>query len=154
MGARAGSRRRLGYEGGQNPVLSRIPKRGFTNAPFRKEYQIVNVSDLDGFKAGSEVDAAALAQAGLVADAGKPVKVLGSGELTKKLTVTAERFSESARQKITQAGGTAKQTEERPVAPARPVEAPKASEGKKPKESKERKASEDEKGPKDSVNAV
>ncbi|MCJ7544457.1 MAG: 50S ribosomal protein L15 [Phycisphaerae bacterium] len=112
MGARAGSGKRLGYEGGQNPVLARIPKRGFTNAPFRKEYQIVNVADLGSFKAHSEVDAAAMAQAGLVSDADKPVKVLGGGELTKPLTVTADRFSESARQKITQAGGTAKQTQD------------------------------------------
>jgi large subunit ribosomal protein L15 len=112
MGARAGSGHRLGYEGGQNPVLARIPKRGFTNAPFRKEYQIVNVAELEKFKAGSTVDAAALAKAGLVSDAERPVKVLGNGELTKGLTVTADRFSESARQKITQAGGTAKQVEE------------------------------------------
>ncbi len=111
MGARSGRRRRLGYEGGQNPVLARVPQRGFINAPFRQEYQIVNVADLDGFKAGSQVDAAALAKAGLVRDPDKAVKVLGSGELTKRLTVTADRFSESARQKITQAGGTAELTQ-------------------------------------------
>jgi len=112
MGARAGARKRLGYEGGQNPVLARVPKRGFTNAPFRKEYQIVNVADLESFEAGSTVDAAAMAKAGLVADAARPVKVLGSGELTKGLTVTAQRFSQSAAQKIAKAGGTVQQIEE------------------------------------------
>jgi len=109
MGARAGSGKRLGYEGGQNPVLSRIPKRGFTNAPFRMEYQIVNVGELEQFAAGDVVDSSALAKAGLVADAAKPVKILGGGELTKGLTVAAERFSSSAREKITKAGGTARQ---------------------------------------------
>ncbi|MGA2264879.1 MAG: 50S ribosomal protein L15 [Phycisphaerae bacterium] len=107
MGARAGARKRLGYEGGQNPVLARIPKRGFTNAPFRKEYQIINVVDLECFKAGSTVDAAALLEAGLIDDAAKPVKVLGNGDLKRKLAVTADRFSASAKEKITQAGGTA-----------------------------------------------
>lgn len=112
MGARAGSGRRLGYEGGQNPVLARIPKRGFTNAPFRKDFQIVNVADLGDFKAGSEVDAAAMVEAGLVRHANRPIKVLGGGELTKRLTVKADQFSASARQKITQAGGTAQQTQD------------------------------------------
>jgi large subunit ribosomal protein L15 len=107
MGARAGARKRLGYEGGQNPVLARIPKRGFTNAPFRKEYQIINVVDLECFDAGSAVDAAALLEAGLIDDDTKLVKVLGNGDLKRKLTVTADRFSASAREKITKAGGTA-----------------------------------------------
>jgi large subunit ribosomal protein L15 len=112
MGARAGSGKRLGYEGGQNPILARIPKRGFTNAPFRKVYQIVHVADLERFGAGSTVDAAALAKARLIRDAAKPVKVLGDGELTKALTVAAEQFSASAREKITKAGGTAQQVQD------------------------------------------
>lgn len=112
MGARAGSGHRLGYEGGQNPVLARIPQRGFTNAPFRKEYQIVNVVDLERFDAGSTVDAVALVQAGLVGNPDRPVKVLGKGELTRSLTVAADRFSESAKAKITKAGGTARQVED------------------------------------------
>ena len=109
MGSRSGSRRRLGYEGGQNPVLARIPKRGFNNANFRKEFQIVNVANLERFEDGAKVDAKALAEARLIGDRSKPVKVLGNGELTKKLTVVASRFSASAAEKISQAGGTAEQ---------------------------------------------
>jgi len=106
-GARAGARRRLNYEGGQNPVLSRIPKRGFSNVEFRKEYQVVNVAALQRFADGDRVDAAALAGARLVADAAEPVKILGHGELTRKLTVVAARFSASAARKIAEAGGSA-----------------------------------------------
>jgi large subunit ribosomal protein L15 len=109
MGARAGSRHRLGYEGGQNPVLARIPKRGFSNAPFRKEFQVVNVESLERFDSGSRVDAASLAAAGLIRHVAKPVKVLGKGELGKKLIVVASGFSASARDKITKAGGSAEQ---------------------------------------------
>ena len=108
FGARAGHTHRLGYEGGQNPLLSRIPKRGFSNAPFRRTYQVVNVGVLQQrFSDGDRVDAEALRLANLIADAEAPVKVLGGGELTKKLTVVAASFSASAEQKITQAGGTA-----------------------------------------------
>jgi len=109
LGARAGSGKRLGYEGGQNPALSRIPKRGFSNAKFRKEFQIVNVAALEKFDEGSKVDAAALAAARLIDDARKPVKILGSGELTKKLTVAASKFSASAAEKIAKAGGRVEQ---------------------------------------------
>ncbi len=109
MGARAGSRTRLGYEGGQNPVLARIPKRGFTNAGFRKVFQIVNVESLECFDAGNRVDAAAMAAAGLIDSAARPVKVLGRGELTRKLTVVAAAFTASAREKIAKAGGSAEQ---------------------------------------------
>lgn len=96
-----------GYEGGQMPYFRRIPKRGFNNAAFRKEYAIVNVQALGArFDDGAEVNADMLAKVGLVRDPSQPVKVLGEGELNKKLTVTAARFSGSARQKIEQAGGT------------------------------------------------
>jgi len=105
-GSRAGARKRLGYEGGQNPALARIPKRGFTNAPFRKEFQIVNVACLERFESGRRVDATALAQARLISDATKPVKVLGHGELKKKLTVVAAKFTASAARKIAGAGGS------------------------------------------------
>lgn len=109
-GQRSGSKRMYGFEGGQNPMLSRIPKRGFSNANFRKEYQIVNVASLDErFEAGSRVDAEALKAARLIQDAAKPVKVLGRGELSKKLTVVANKFSASAAEKIVQAGGAAEQ---------------------------------------------
>lgn len=108
-GARAGARRRPGYEGGQNPTLMRFPQRGFSNARFRKDYQIVNVAALQGFDDGATVDARALADARLIDDPARPVKVLGRGDLTKKLTVVATRFSASAAEKIAQAGGTAEQ---------------------------------------------
>ena len=95
------------YEGGQMPYFRRIPKRGFNNAAFRTEYAIVNVQLLESrFEDGAEVNTESLAKAGLVGNAGQPVKILGEGELTKKLTVTAKRFSASAREKIEKAGGS------------------------------------------------
>jgi large subunit ribosomal protein L15 len=106
-GARAGFKHRYGYEGGQNPLLARIPKRGFTNAIFRKEFQIVNLADLDKrFDAGARVDGAALKSAGLIRDADKPVKVLARGEVSKALTVAVNTFSAAAAEKIAKAGGT------------------------------------------------
>ena len=106
MGARAGSGKRLGYEGGQNPILARIPKRGFSNVQFRKPRQIVNVACLEAFEDGAHVDAEAMSKARLIDDASIPVKVLGNGELTKKLTVVASAFSAKATEKIQQAGGS------------------------------------------------
>ena len=106
FGSRAGSKRAWGYEGGQNPIIARMPKRGFNNAQFRKDYQIVNVAALERFDDGTDVDLSALAAARLVDAGGDPVKILGRGELSKKLTVTAAKFSASARQKIESAGGT------------------------------------------------
>jgi large subunit ribosomal protein L15 len=106
-GARSGSRQRLGYEGGSNPQIARLPKRGFSNANFRKDYQVVNVSDLQRFEAGARVDAAALKAANLIGDASDLVKVLGGGELDRKLTVVANAFSASASEKIAKAGGAA-----------------------------------------------
>ncbi len=104
--ARAGHGMRPGFEGGQMPLQRRVPKRGFNNI-FAKEYAIVNVSALEVFDDGSVVDAAALAEKGLIRCACMPVKVLGNGELTKKLTVNAAAFSASASEKIQKAGGTA-----------------------------------------------
>jgi large subunit ribosomal protein L15 len=107
FGARAGWKAQWGYEGGQNPQISRLPKRGFNNFNFRQEYQIVNVSDLqEPFEDGARVDAAALAAAGLIDDAAKAVKILGNGQLSKKLSVAATKFTASAAAKIQQAGGT------------------------------------------------
>ena len=106
-GSRSGNKSLLGYEGGTNPLLARIPKRGFSNAAFRKTTQIVNVSDLERFEDGKTVDAAALAEAGLIQDAAKPVKILGNGNLTKKLSVVASTFSTAAQEKISAAGGSA-----------------------------------------------
>ena len=108
-GARSGAKRRRGYEGGQTPALARIPKRGFSNAPFRTEYQIVNVASLERFEDGARVDPAEMARVRLIPDPEKPVKVLGNGGLSKQLTVVAWKFSASAAAKIARAGGTAEQ---------------------------------------------
>lgn len=107
LGSRAGSGRRLGYQGGSNPALYRIPKRGFNNYNFRTEYQIVNVATIEArFEDGSRVDGASLVAAGVIKDADKPVKVLANGELTKKVTVAVTKCSAAAAAKIASAGGT------------------------------------------------
>ena len=104
--ARAGHGMRIGFEGGQMPLHRRVPKRGFNNI-FATEYAIVNVSALEVFDDGSVVDAAALAAKGLIRKADMPVKILGNGDLTKKLTVNATAFSAGASEKIQKVGGTA-----------------------------------------------
>ena len=89
------------------PLFRRLPKRGFNNVRFRKIYQIVNTGGLDSrFKDGATVDPQALANAGLIANVNKPVKILGNGDLSKKITVTASAFSDSAVKKISDAGGS------------------------------------------------
>lgn len=106
--SRAGWTSRPGYQGGSTPLLRRFPKRGFSNADFRVDYHIVNVADLSKhFKAGTTVDIAALIEVGIVRDTKFPLKVLGNGDLTVKLNVTADRFSGQAKSKIEAAGGTA-----------------------------------------------
>ena len=104
--SRSGGGVRLGFEGGQMPLYRRLPKRGFTNH-WAKEYAEVNVQDLDRFEDGAVVDLEALCQAGLVKQVKDGVKVLGNGELSKKLTVKADKFSKSAAEKIEKAGGKA-----------------------------------------------
>jgi len=105
--ARSGSSIRIGFEGGQMPLIRRIPKRGFNNASFATKYLPVNVEALNIFEDGARVDEAALRKAGLVnGRATGGIKVLGTGELKKKLVVVAQAFSESARAKIEKAGGT------------------------------------------------
>lgn len=105
--ARAGRGMRPGFEGGQMPLQRRLPKRGFVNI-FRTEYTIVNLSDLDKrFESGAVIDTDALIQAGLVKKTLDGVKILGRGEISKKLTVKANAFSDSAKQKIEAAGGKA-----------------------------------------------
>ena len=106
--ARSGGGVRPGFEGGQMPLIRRIPKRGFYN-PFSKQYAIVNVEDLAAFEAGSVVDFAALKAAGLVNKEFDGLKVLGNGELTVALTVKAAKFTQSAREKIEAAGGKAEE---------------------------------------------
>src|SRR5215475_14426311 len=101
--SRTGYRHLRGFEGGQMPLHRRVPKRGFTNI-FRVEYDIVNVSDLDRFDAGTSVTPQALAEMRL-ARASRPVKILGNGEIAKALTVSAHKFSAGARARIEAAGG-------------------------------------------------
>jgi large subunit ribosomal protein L15 len=108
--SRSGYSSKLGFEGGQMPLHRRLPKRGFTNI-FKKEHAIVNVSDLERFDNGATIDEATLRKAGLVKGSKDGIKVLGDGKLSKKLTVHASRFSESARKQIEAAGGTCQETE-------------------------------------------
>jgi len=102
--ARSGGGVRPGFEGGQNPLYRRLPKRGFNN-PFRKEYAIVNIADLNAFAAGSEVTPAVLLEKGIIKNSLAGIKILGNGELTVGLTVKANKFSQSAVEKIQAAGG-------------------------------------------------
>lgn len=105
--SRAGASRRPGYEGGQMPLARRIAKRGFSNARFTTEVAIVNLSALEqAFEDGATVTLDALAAKGLAKGRFDAVKILGDGELTKKLTVQAHRFSKSAAEKIAASGGT------------------------------------------------
>ena len=104
--ARAGHGMRPGFEGGQMPLQRRVPKRGFNNI-FAKEYVTVNVAALNKFEAGSEVDAAALKEAGIIRKECDGVKILGNGTLEKALTVKVAAYSESAKAKIESAGGKA-----------------------------------------------
>ena len=104
--ARSGGGVRIGFEGGQMPLARRIPKRGFHNI-FAKPLESVNVSALEKFEDGAVVDAKALLDAGVLSKCTYGVKILGNGEITKKLTVKASAFSESAKAKIEAAGGKA-----------------------------------------------
>lgn len=103
--ARSGSSIRIGFEGGQMPLIRRMPKRGFNNTRFGTTYLPVNIEALNAFDDGARVDEAALRKAGLVNGRGDGVKVLGDGELTKKLTVVVNAFSASAKTKIEGKGG-------------------------------------------------
>ena len=104
--ARSGGGVRPGFEGGQNPLYRRLPKRGFTNI-FRLEYAIVNLVDLNQFAAGTEVTPELLVETKLVRNTRDGIKILGNGEITVSLTVKANKFSQSALDKIQAAGGTA-----------------------------------------------
>jgi len=107
--ARSGGGVRLGFEGGQLPLIKRLPrKRGFTNI-FKTEYNIVNVGQLAVFAPGSEVTSEELLRAGLISTVDRPTKILGTGDIKHPLLVSADRFSPSAEKKIVAAGGSAKQ---------------------------------------------
>jgi len=104
-GQRSGFKRRSWFEGGQMPLSRRLPKRGFTNN-FRKEFQIVNISKLDGIEE-KKIDAKLLYEKGLVRSPFKPIKILGSGDLNQSVNIVATEFSKSAKEKIEKLGGTA-----------------------------------------------
>jgi large subunit ribosomal protein L15 len=105
--SRSGGGVRVGFEGGQLPLYRRLPKRGFSNAMFKKTYAVINVSDLNKFEEGTEVTPELLFEMGIIKKQLSGIKVLGNGELTKKLTVRAQKFSNIAKEKIEAAGGKA-----------------------------------------------
>jgi large subunit ribosomal protein L15 len=106
--ARSGSSIRPGFEGGQMPLYRKLPRRGFNNYEFRTEVAVVNLRDLANLDASvTEVDAVALAKAGLIRSGENVVKVLGDGEITRAISITAAKFSEAAKAKIEKAGGKA-----------------------------------------------
>ena len=103
--SRSGSKHRPWFEGGQMPLHRRVPKRGFSNFLFKKEFQVVNISDLELLTVNT-IDSNVLKDNGLVKYSMRPIKILGNGDLTKKLNVTANSFSLSAKEKIEKAGGS------------------------------------------------
>jgi large subunit ribosomal protein L15 len=103
--ARSGGSIRLGFEGGQMPLIRRLPKRGFNNAAFRKQYAIVNLDDLNEFKSGTTINEELLRESNLVRGHFVGIKILGGGELKHGLTIEADKVSAAAREKIEKAGG-------------------------------------------------
>ena len=122
--ARSGGSIRLGFEGGQMPLIRRLPKRGFNNAAFHKTYAIVNLSDLNDFKAGSVINEQTLREAKLVRGNVAGIKILGDGELKHALKIEVDKISTGAREKIDKAGGTVELRQGRP----KPAEGEKAGE--------------------------
>ena len=122
--ARSGGSIRLGFEGGQMPLIRRLPKRGFNNAAFHKTYAIVNLSDLNDFKAGSVINEQTLREAKLVRGNVAGIKILGDGELKHALKIEVDKISTGAREKIDKAGGTVELREAR----SKPAESERASE--------------------------
>jgi large subunit ribosomal protein L15 len=124
--ARSGGSIRLGFEGGQMPLIRRLPKRGFNNAAFHKNYAIVNLSDLASFKEGTIVNEQILRDAKLLRGNGAGLKILGDGELKHALTIEADKISTSAREKIEKAGGSVT-LRQKPVQGPRDAEQPAAA---------------------------
>lgn len=118
--ARQGTYIRRGYEGGQTEIYRRFPKRGFSNFKFARKFHIVNLVDLESFDAGATIDQSALIEKGLVPDDKQPVKILGEGTLTKKLTIVAGWYSRGAHDAITRAGGVAQNAKGEPFAFPKP----------------------------------
>jgi large subunit ribosomal protein L15 len=117
--ARSGSSIRIGFEGGQMPLIRRIPKRGFNNARFAKQLIAVNVGELNQFDNGARVDETALRAVGLANGRADGIKILGDGDLSKKLTVSAHAFSVSAKAKIEAKGGACEVVGRKPAEPAK-----------------------------------
>lgn len=115
--SRAGAMRHSLYQGGQIPLFRHLPKRGFNNKNFTARFDVVNVSELERFEDGTQVGVEQLLHAGLIPGAASKVKILGDGELTKRLQVAAHKFSKSAEQKIADCGGTVTKidTEVKPI---------------------------------------
>jgi large subunit ribosomal protein L15 len=130
--ARSGGSLRLGFEGGQMPLIRRLPKRGFNNAAFHKNYAIVNLSDLSSFKEGTVVNEQLLRDSRLIRGGGAGLKILGDGELKHGLTIEADKVSASAREKIEKAGGTITMRE-KPTLGARAEQPAPAAEAAQPK---------------------
>jgi len=104
--SRSGASIQGGFEGGQMPLIKRVPKRGFSNYPFKKEYAVINVMDLEElFDNGTEITAELLLESGVIKKVLDGIKVLGDGDITKKFTVKVQKISESAKNKIEAAGG-------------------------------------------------
>jgi large subunit ribosomal protein L15 len=137
--ARSGGSLRLGFEGGQMPLIRRLPKRGFNNAAFHRHYAVVNLSDLNDFKAGTVVNEQLLRESNLVRGDVVGIKILGDGELKHALKIEADKISESARAKIEKAGGTItmrdRAAEKPAAAPEDADEAAKSGEAKPKKKS-------------------
>ena len=126
--ARSGGSIRLGFEGGQMPLIRRLPKRGFNNAAFRTEYAIVNLDDLNEFKAGATINEETLRESKHIRGHVAGLKILGRGELKHSLAIEADRVSQSAREKIEKAGGTVTLRERKAATNGRRAEASKAKE--------------------------
>lgn len=118
--ARSGSSIRIGFEGGQMPLIRRIPKRGFNNTRFATRYVAVNIGDLNQFEDGARVDEVALRSVGLANGRSDGVKILGTGDLTKKLTLVVSAISASAKTKVEAKGGSVEIIARKPAAPAKP----------------------------------
>ena len=151
--ARSGGSLRLGFEGGQMPLIRRLPKRGFNNAAFHKNYSIVNLSDLSSFKEGTVVNEQLLRESRVIRGYGAGLKILGDGELKHPLTIEADKVSASAREKIEKAGGTVTMRE-KPVQgprethqPAPAAEAAETAPAAKPKAKASRKPAAKKKAP-------
>jgi large subunit ribosomal protein L15 len=122
--ARSGGSIRLGFEGGQMPLIRRLPKRGFNNAAFHKNYAIVNLSDLASFKAGTVINEQLLREKKMLRGNGDGLKILGDGELKHALTIEADKISASARERIEKAGGSVTLREKKAAQGRRDAEQP------------------------------